>query len=81
MALTEFTATLDTLLADAELRFNSATSDEELDAARVEFLGAKQGKLKATQKQMGSVEKSDRPVAGKKFNEVKMAVDAAFQAA
>jgi phenylalanyl-tRNA synthetase alpha chain len=81
MALTDFTATLDALLSDAEIRFDAATSDDELDAARVEFLGAKQGKLKATQKQMGSVDKEDRPAAGKKFNEVKTAVDAAFQSA
>lgn len=81
MAITDFIETLDTLLADAETRFSAATSDDELDAARVEFLGAKQGKLKATQKQMGGVDKTDRPAAGKKFNEVKTAVEAAFNAA
>ncbi len=81
MALTDFIETLETLLGDAETRFNAATSDDELDVARVEFLGAKQGKLKATQKQMGGVDKTDRPAAGKKFNEVKAAVEGAFEAA
>lgn len=81
MALNEFIGSLDTLLSDAQSRFAAVETAEELDAARVEFLGAKQGKLKATQKQMGSVDKSDRPAAGKKLNEVKSAIESAFEEA
>ena len=47
----------------------------------IEFLGAKSGRLKAVQKQLGSVPGPDKPAAGKRFNEVKAAVEAAFAAA
>ena len=49
-----------------------------LEAARVEFLGAAKGQLKATQKGLGTVAKEDKPAAGKRFNEVKTAIEAAF---
>jgi hypothetical protein len=47
----------------------------------VEYLGAKQGRLKAVQKQMGRVDSGDRRSAGMRFNEVKQRVESAFQAA
>ena len=50
-----------------------------LEAARVEFTGAKAGKLKAAQQGLGKVDKADKPAAGKKFNEVKTAVEAALR--
>jgi phenylalanyl-tRNA synthetase alpha chain len=81
MALSDFVETLASLQAAAIEQFDGSSSQEELEAARVEFLGAKQGKLKATQKQMGSVGQADRPQAGKKLNEVKSAIDAAFESA
>jgi phenylalanyl-tRNA synthetase alpha chain len=52
-----------------------------LEAARVEFLGAKSGRLKAVQKQLGQVERTDKPVAGKRLNEVKQLVQAAYESA
>ena len=39
---------------------------------------AKSGKLKDAQKGLGTVGKDDKPAAGKKFNEVKTAVEAAL---
>jgi len=81
MALGDFLQQLDNLASDAELAFTSANNSEQLEAARVDFLGAKSGQLKATQKQMGSVDKTDKPAAGKRFNEIKQQIDAAFKQA
>jgi phenylalanyl-tRNA synthetase alpha chain len=81
MALAQFVAELDALAASATAMFGQAGDSDALEAARVEFLGAKSGRLKAAQKGLGSVPGPDRPAAGKRFNEVKQAVETAFAAA
>jgi len=81
MALADFLKQLDDLAADAAQAFDSAADGESLETARIEYLGAKKGRLKAAQKQMGGVDKSDRPAAGKRFNETKKQIDAAFKKA
>lgn len=81
MALADFIQQLDDLVAEAVEAFEAAGDAESLEAVRVTFVGAKSGKLKAAQKGMGSVDKADRPAAGKQFNEVKARVEAAMQAA
>jgi phenylalanyl-tRNA synthetase alpha chain len=78
MALSDFVQQLDQLIADAQTSFDGVGDVESLEEARVEFLGAKNGRLKAAQKLMGSVGKEDKPAAGKKFNEVKQAIESAF---
>lgn len=80
-ALEAFIEKLDSLARDATTAFESATTAEQLEQARVEFLGARQGKLKAVQKGMGQLDRSERPAAGKKLNEVKRQIESAFQAA
>jgi len=81
VALADFISELGQLEAAALAAFQSAANAESLEAARVEFLGAKSGRLKDLQKGLGSVDKADKPAAGKRFNEVKQSVEAAFQAA
>jgi phenylalanyl-tRNA synthetase alpha chain len=81
MALADFVAELDALSAAAQLAFASASDAAALEAARVDFTGAKSGRLKAAQQGLGKVDKADKPAAGKKFNEVKTAVEAALEAA
>ena len=81
MALAEFLAELDSLATAAETAFAAATSVAALEAARVDFLGAKAGRLKAAQKGLGSVPGPDKPAAGKGFNDAKARVEVAFQAA
>jgi phenylalanyl-tRNA synthetase alpha chain len=81
VALTDFLAELEALLAAAEDAFAGADDAAALEAARIEFLGAKSGRLKSVQKGLGSVAKDDKPAAGKRFNEVKVALDTAFLAA
>lgn len=78
MALAEYLAELETLLADAQAVFAAAKSPEALEAARIEFLGAKSGRLKSAQKGLGQVTGPEKPGAGKRFNEVKQAIEAAF---
>jgi len=81
VALSDFIADLDSLATDAESAFAKATASDALEAARVEFLGAKGGRLKAIQKGMGQVEKGDKPAAGQKLNAVKKAIEEAFELA
>ena len=81
MKLDDFLHELGQLEAAALGAFGSAASAEEVEAARVEYLGAKSGRLKELQKGLGAVDKGDKPAAGKRFNEVKQSVEAAFQAA
>jgi phenylalanyl-tRNA synthetase alpha chain len=78
MPLAEYLAELETLLTDAQSAFAAAKSPDALEAARIEFLGAKSGRLKSAQKGLGQVTGPDKPGAGKRFNEVKQAIEAAF---
>ena len=81
MALADYIAALDTLLSDARRAFQDAAHADALEAARIEFLGAKSGRLKEAQKGLGTVGKEEKPAAGKRFNEVKQAVGQAFEEA
>lgn len=81
MSLADLLTNLDALTQDAERIFSAAKSPADLEAARIEFLGAKAGRLKTAQKGLGQVAPADRPAAGKRFNEAKTAVEQAFEQA
>lgn len=81
VALDQFVKQLDELSKAASSAFQSATDADQLDAARVEFLGAKKGKLKSIQKELGSIAKEDKKTAGQKLNEVKKTIQSAFDSA
>jgi phenylalanyl-tRNA synthetase alpha chain len=81
VAFADFIAELDALEAAALDAFASAASADGVETARIDFLGAKSGRLKNLQKGLGAVDKADKPAAGKRFNEVKQSIEAAFQAA
>ena len=81
MALSDYLATLDALAADATAAFSAATTPEAVEAARVEFLGAKNGRLKSAQKGLGTVAGPEKPAAGKRFHEVKGIVESAIESA
>ena len=70
--LSSFLEDLDQLAAEAVAAFVSA---------RVEFLGAKSGRMKAVQKQMGAVPAETKREAGMRFNAIKQQIQDAFQAA
>jgi phenylalanyl-tRNA synthetase alpha chain len=79
VALDDFLEELDRLTAVALLTFNAASDAEALERARVEFLGARSGRLKDAQKILASVDRADKPAAGKRFNDTKAAIEAGFQ--
>ncbi len=81
VALNDYLTQLDDLVQQARCAFAEAHTAEQLEAARIEYLGAKNGRLKVAQKGLGSVDKADKPAAGKQFNETKVAVEAAFEEA
>jgi len=81
MALQGFLAQLDEVVTAAEAAFSDAADSDALETARVTFLGAKKGRLKSVQQQMGDVERDDKPAAGKAFNQTKGRIEAAFEAA
>ncbi|MCG8449707.1 MAG: phenylalanine--tRNA ligase subunit alpha [Pirellulales bacterium] len=78
MALADFLASLDQFAEQAQSAFSAASSVEALEEARVDFLGAKAGRLRQVQQGLGKVGKADKPAAGKRFNQVKQLVEAAF---
>lgn len=80
MSLQDFLTTLDQLQREAGEAFESASDEESLEAARVRFLGAKKGAIKDAQSLMGGIGKDDRRAAGMRFNELKTALQAAFEA-
>ncbi len=75
MALIDFLAELDQLAEQAQTAFAEAGDADALEAVRIDFLGAKSGRLRLAQKGLGSVDKTDKPAAGKRFNEVKTLIE------
>ena len=57
----------------------AADSSEALEAVRIEYLGKKKGRLKELQSLLGKVEKEQKPIVGKQFNEVKTRVSNALE--
>lgn len=58
----------------------AAQNANDVEAARVEFLGKKSGRIKALQDLLGKATPEQRPVLGAKFNEVRQRVTAALEA-
>jgi phenylalanyl-tRNA synthetase alpha chain len=75
MSLAQYLAELDDVLKQADAAFASAQDAAAVEAARVQFVGARSGRLKDLQKGLGSIDKSDKPVAGKRFNEIKQQLE------
>ncbi len=59
---------------DAEEAIKSATSEQEIEALRIRFLG-KKGELTAILKQMGGVSPEERPIIGQLANEVRSYIE------
>lgn len=80
MELKKFVTALECLAESAEQAFADAKSHDDFEAARVQFVGARSGQMKAIQKELGSVPSEFRPAAGKKLNEVKNRIQTALDA-
>jgi len=61
---------------DATPALRDAATPEELEAARIRFLGDRSGLLKSIQRELGSLAKEDKPAGGRAFNQVKTRVEA-----
>lgn len=72
--LATFLAELESLRSDAAAALAAAADATALEAARVEFVGARAGRLKAIQKLLGSLAADDKPAGGRHFNETKTAI-------
>lgn len=81
MELNEFVRQLDELEQQAVGDLNAISDAAALEDARIRYLGAKSGQFKTVQKLMGSLSPADRPAGGKRFNDVKNAIQSAFDQA
>ncbi len=71
--------TLEQLQRDALTELDASPDADALEAWRIAYLGAK-GRLKAAMGGLKDVPKEDKPKVGQKLNEVKTALEAAFEA-
>src|SRR5271166_2771461 len=60
---------------------SGAASPEQLEAARIEYLGQKQGKLKTAQERLRTLDPADKRVYGQRFNGVKQSLETALSGA
>ena len=74
-------AALDLLEAAGLAAFREAAGPAAIEAARVEFLGQKQGRVKAAQERLKALEPAAKRPYGQRFNAVKQALEAAWDAA
>src|SRR5918993_5993148 len=74
-------ADLDELEATGLGAFGQARDADAVEAARIEFLGFKQGKVKAAQDRLKTLEPASKRAYGQRFNAVKQALEAACDAA
>ncbi len=74
-------ADLDALEAAGLSAFLGAASAPAVEAARIEFLGQKQGRVKAAQERLKALEPAAKRAYGQRFNAVKGALEAACEAA
>ena len=71
-------ATLDLLEVEGLRAFSSATSQESLEAARILFLGQKQGRVKVAQERLKTVPSDAKRAYGQRFNAVRSTLEAAW---
>src|SRR5688572_25191535 len=70
----QFQQDTDRFRHEALAAFERATTAEELEAARIQFLGDRSGQMRSLQQALGALPKEDKPAAGRAFNEVKTQV-------
>ena len=78
--LAQFSDDAARLAREALAAFEGAADADALEAARIQFLGDRSGRLRALQQALGQIPKEEKPQAGRVFNETKVAVTSAFEA-
>jgi phenylalanyl-tRNA synthetase alpha chain len=71
-------ADLDSLQAEGTAAFLDSNSSDAVEAARIEFLGQKSGRLKSAQERLKTIEPLSKKAYGQRFNAAKQAIEAAF---
>jgi phenylalanyl-tRNA synthetase alpha chain len=56
--------------------FHAAPALDELEEARIAFLGDRQGQVRALQEALRTIDAGDKPAAGKRFNETRSRLEA-----
>lgn len=79
--LSSVLAELDALEAAGLAAFHEATAPEAVEAARIEFLGQKQGRVKAAQERLKAIPPADKRAYGQRFNAVKQALEESWEVA
>ena len=74
-------ADLNALEATGLGAFGQARDADTVEAARIEYLGLKQGKVKAAQDRLKALDPTAKRTYGQRFNAVKQALEAACEAA
>jgi phenylalanyl-tRNA synthetase alpha chain len=74
-------ADLETLKAEGTAAFRDSNTIDSVEAARIEFLGQKQGRLKSAQERLKTIEPASKKAYGQAFNAAKQAIEAAFEEA
>ncbi len=81
MSFERFVAELEALEKAACEAFGQVADAASLDRARVEFLGARSGRLKTVRKLLAEIPPAQKPDAGRRFNQVKGHIEEAFRQA
>jgi phenylalanyl-tRNA synthetase alpha chain len=71
IGLNEFRTAAESFFNEAHPALSAAHTLDELEAARIKYLGDRSGYLKVIQQQLRAVDSSQKPEAGKYFNQVK----------
>ncbi|MDB4876199.1 MAG: Phenylalanyl-tRNA synthetase alpha chain [Gemmatimonadetes bacterium] len=71
MNLQDYIAQADALERDGSAALQGAADADALEAARIAFLGDRQGQVKTLQEALRAISKDDKPAAGKRFNEAR----------
>jgi phenylalanyl-tRNA synthetase alpha chain len=78
-SLQAFLERVDAFERDASRELSAATTPEALEAARIKYLGDARGELRAIQRDLGTIAGSDKPAAGKRFNEAKTRIQTLYE--
>lgn len=81
MDLAAYLEKLDATIAAAKAQISAAQSPDDVEAARIEFAGAKSGRLKSLQKGLGQVPIEGKPEAGKRFQTLKAEIETMLEEA
>jgi phenylalanyl-tRNA synthetase alpha chain len=80
-SLSDALADLDAMRVAGLSAFGKVATPEEVEAARVEYLGQKHGRVKTAQERLKSLEPTSRKEYGQRFNAAKAELEAALEAA